>query len=176
MNAGLTASQKALVKNYSRSLFNGAVACAKPSDFAATANFGQKAISVSFEGAFSMNYYMVPTNAVVGDMKLYVWSPEVYAAASRLTEANAVVVPMIAENSGRYYCQISGIAAKALDKTYYVAAIYTDANGIVRCTGIIPYSLSTYCMNKAVDGNAMQSLAAATAMYGYYAAQFFVNN
>jgi hypothetical protein len=109
-------------------------------------------------------------------MKLYVWSPEVYAAASRLTEANAVVVPMIAENSGRYYCQISGIAAKALDKTYYVAAIYTDANGIVRCTGIIPYSLSTYCMNKAVDGNAMQSLAAATAMYGYYAAQFFVNN
>jgi hypothetical protein len=31
-------------------------------------------------------------------------------------------------------------------------------------------------MNKAVDGNAMQSLAAATAMYGYYAAQFFVNN
>jgi hypothetical protein len=31
-------------------------------------------------------------------------------------------------------------------------------------------------MNKAVDGNSMQALAAATAMYGYYAAQYFANN
>jgi hypothetical protein len=31
-------------------------------------------------------------------------------------------------------------------------------------------------MNKAVDGNSMQALAAATAMYGYYAEKYFLVN
>jgi hypothetical protein len=50
-----------------------------------------------------------------------------------------------------------------------VAGVYTDANGNTHCTGIIAYSLSKYCMNNAKPGKAMQELAAATAMYGYYA-------
>lgn len=41
-----------------------------------------------------MNFYMVPANAVAGSMKLYIWTPEAYAGADRLTEANAVAVPM----------------------------------------------------------------------------------
>lgn len=41
------------------------------------------------------------------------------------------------------------------------------------CTGVVAYSLSKYCLNNAKPGKAMQALAAATAMYGYYAAQYF---
>lgn len=68
-----------------------------------------------------------------------------------------------------------GIAAKNLDKTYYVAGVYTDVNGNTHCTGVIAYPLSRYCLNNAKPGKDMQALAAATAMYGYYAAQFFDN-
>jgi hypothetical protein len=108
-------------------------------------------------------------------MKLYIWTPEAYASASRLTAANADIVTMVKQANGSYWAQVQGIAAKELDSTYYVAATYTDSNGNYHCTGIIPYSLSNYCMNKAVDGNSMQALAAATAMYGYYASIYFKN-
>ena len=48
-----------------------------------------------------------------------------------------------------------------------------DAEGNTHCTGVIAYSLSKYCLNNA-NGN-MGALAQATAMYGYYAAQYFTN-
>jgi hypothetical protein len=77
------------------------------------------------------------------------------------------------QSNGFYWQQVAGIAAKNLDKTYYVAAVYTDANGATHCTGVIPYSLSLYCMNSA--NGKMGELAQATAMYGYYADQYFPN-
>jgi hypothetical protein len=176
MNAGLTAAQKARVMDYSKDLFKGAPAWGKAHNFAATETFGQRGTSVSFDGAFAINYYFAPSAALAEDMKLYIWTPEAYASASRLTAANADIVTMVKQANGSYWAQVQGIAAKELDSTYYVAATYTDINGNYHCTGIIPYSLSKYCMNKAVDGNSMQALAAATAMYGYYAAQYFANN
>jgi hypothetical protein len=74
---------------------------------------------------------------------------------------------------GSYWAQVSGIAAKNLDKTYYVCGMYTDTLGRTFCTGVIAYSLSKYCMNNAMEGKEMQHLAASTAMYGYYAEQYF---
>jgi hypothetical protein len=74
------------------------------------------------------------------------------------------------ENDGVYFAQVTGIAAKALDETYYVVGVYTDAEGNEYCTGVIAYSLSKYCMNQA-DNASMGELAQATAMYGYYADQ-----
>jgi hypothetical protein len=165
MNASLTAAQKARVRAYDKTLFKGAVASTKASDFAATSGFSKKSASVSFESAFAINFYMTPASTVAGNMTLYVWTPEAYAAASRLTAGNAIAVPMTRGNDGRYFLQISGIAAKALDETYYVAAVYKDANGNTHCTGVIAYSLSKYCMNNA-SGD-MGALAQATAMYGY---------
>jgi hypothetical protein len=107
-------------------------------------------------------------------MTMYYWSPEAYAAAAELTTANASgSITMIASGDGSYWGQVSGIAAKYLDETYYVAGVYTDASGNTYCTGIIAYSLSRYCINNAKDGNAMQELAANTAMYGYYAKLYF---
>jgi hypothetical protein len=108
-------------------------------------------------------------------MTLYVWTPGAYAAADVLTVENAEAVTMIRADDGRYFAQVSGIAAKNLDQTYYVAGVYTDSEGNTCCTGVIAYSLSKYCISKAVSGNEMQQLASATAMYGYYAKVYFTN-
>ena len=105
-------------------------------------------------------------------MNLYVWTPEAYAAASQMTAQNAsAVIAMEQQQSGAYWADVSGIAAKLLDETYYVAGVYTDTEGNTHCTGVIAYSLSRYCMNNA--GGIMGELAQATAMYGYYAENYF---
>jgi hypothetical protein len=75
-----------------------------------------------------------------------------------------------AEN-GSYWANVTGIAAKQLDETCYVAGIYTDTDGNTQCTGVIAYSLSKYCMNNA--SGSMGGLAQAAAMYGYYAKCYF---
>ena len=175
MNAELTDAQRALVIDYDASLFTGAVAASagKIGQFAATSTgFQKKSATVSFEGAFSINYYFTPDVAVSGDMTLYYWFPEDYATAATLTVQNASgSMTMVPGSDGRYWGQVSGIPAKMLDETYYVAAVYTDAEGNTCCTGVIAYSLSKYCMNNA--SGAMGELAQNTAMYGYYAKLFF---
>ena len=123
---------------------------------------------------FSINYIFAPSVAVNGEMTMYYWSPEDYAAASVLTVDNATGSSAMVDKDGTYWGEISGIAAKELDDTYYVAGVYTDANGNTYCTGVVAYSLSKYCMNNAKDGKPMQGLASATAMYGYYAKTYFV--
>ncbi len=176
MNAGLTDDQKALVAAYDESLFDGAVKAGpgKVGGFVRTEGFSGMSISVSFEGAFAINYYCAPNAAMAGDLKLYVWDSMDFICASQLTAGNAsAVITMENQSDSVYWGQVSGIAAKNLDDTYYVAGVYTDADGIIHCTGVIAYSLSKYCMNNAF-GN-MGSLAQATAMYGYYAAQYFGN-
>ena len=175
MNAELTDEQQSMVMAYDSSLFTGAVVASgnKIGNFAATdTGFTKKTATVSFEGAFAINYYFTPSAAVSGEMKLYYWTSAGYAATTALTTDNATgSITMVAGSDGRYWGQISGIAAKALDDTYYVAAVYTDAEGNSYCTGVIAYSLSKYCMNNA--SGTMGELAQATAMYGYYAKHFF---
>ena len=179
MNAELTDEQKALVVPYDKTLFTGAVEAeeSKLGAFAATATgFSEMGATVSLEGAFSVNYYITPDATVDRDMTLYIWTPEAYAAADTLTADNASeTMTMVARSDGSYWGQVSNIAAKCLDDTYYVAAVYTGADGNTYCTGVIAYSVSQYCLNKAVDGSEMQQLAGATAMYGYYAKQYFAN-
>jgi hypothetical protein len=175
MNNELTDEQRAMVIPYDANLFKGTVAADanKTTNFEATSTgFGKKSATVSFEGAFCVNYYFTPNAAVSGDMTLYIWTPKAYANAGVLSIDNAAeVITMVAGTDGRYWGQVSGIAAKELDETYYVAAVYSDAQGNSYCTGVIPYSLSKYCMNNA--SGTMGELAQATAMYGYYAKLFF---
>ena len=175
MNASLTDAQKALVNAYSADYFTGAVPAdgSKVAAFAGTeTGFGKRIATVSFEGAFAINYYFEVTNAVAGDVQLYCWTPEDYAAAKELTADNASgVITMTVQKDGSYWGQVQGIAAKKLDKTYYVASVYTDADGNTHCTGVIPYSLSRYCINNA--SGSMGDLAQMTAMYGYYADLYF---
>jgi hypothetical protein len=172
MNTGLTAEQKALVSPYDASLFKGTVPANpdKTGVFIATDGFGGKSASVSFEGAFSINFYFVPNEVADTDLIFYYWTEEDYANAETLTPTNASGKLSMELKDGFYMASVKGIAPKDLDKTYYVAGAYVSDMQI-HCTGVIAYSLSKYCMNNAY-GN-MGDLARATAMYGYYAKNFF---
>jgi glucan-binding YG repeat protein len=176
MNADLTDAQKALVVAYDKTLFTGSVRAdsGKIGGFAATNGFSKKTATVSFDSAFAINYYFTPNAAMDSELAFYYWTAQDYNAAATLTAGNASGELVMEDNgNGVYWAQVTGIAAKQLDDTYYVAGIYTDAGGNTCSTGVVAYSLSKYCMGKAVDGNEMQQLAAATAMYGYYAKLYF---
>ena len=174
MNAELTAAQKAMVNGYDAGLFKGAVApdTGKAGNFVKTATgFSGRSATVSFEGAFAINYYFAPSESVDDTLTLYYWSASDYASVATLRTANATgSVTMERQADGSYWAQVEGIAAKQLDDTYYVAGVYTSDTQL-RCTGIIAYSLSRYCLNNA--NGTMGELAQNTAMYGYYAAQYF---
>ena len=176
MNAALTDAQKALAVNYSADLFVGPVAAdsSKTGNFGTAAKgFSNRTATVSFEGALAINYYFTPSESVDDEVLFYYWTPEDYAAASTLKTTNATGKIVMQPNSnGSYWAQISGIAAKELDETYYVAAVYTT-NAQTRCTGVIAYSLSKYCTRNAAGTSAMSKLAAATAVYGYHAKVYF---
>lgn len=179
MNANLTDAQKALVTSYNSSLFTGAnptVDSSKVgSSVSATATgFTAKSASVSFDGAFAINYYFTPSNTVKGDITFYYWSAEDYANCSTLTADNATgTSTMILCDDGSYWAQIGGIAAKDIDEPYYAVAVYSDGTNTYR-SGVIAYSISKYCVSKASNTNAkLAGLAKATAMYGYYAKQYF---
>lgn len=64
---------------------------------------------------------------------------------------------------------VEGIAAKELDGTVYVAAVY-EAAGERYCSGVLAYSTGAYCAAQAAAGNA---LAEAAAVYGFYAKAHF---
>jgi hypothetical protein len=65
------------------------------------------------------------------------------------------------------------IAAKEINQTFYVCGVY-EVDGQRCSTGVIAYSLGQYCKNLAgKDASSMQALAAATAVYGYYADNYF---
>lgn len=174
MNASLTDAQKAMVISYDESLFTGAVTAdpGKTASFEKTGGFSRKSASVSFEGSFSINFYFTPDAAVAGDVKLYIWDMQDYSTVSGMTADNATeTITMQLQSDGSYWGQVSSIAAKKIDDTYFVAGVYTDENGNVSCTGVISYSLSKYCMSNAYGR--MGELSQATAMYGYYAEQLF---
>ena len=128
--------------------------------------------TISFEGAFSINYYFEPAYPVSVDMTLYVWDQTAYESASVLTEENASQILTMTAGT-EYTASVAGIAAKDLDKTVYVAAVYSD--GIVtHCSGVIAYSIGAYCKSQISQGTAaMQELAATVAVYGYYTKAYF---
>ena len=176
MNAELTAAQQAMVVDYSASLFTGPVAV-DPSKIGTMAKtetgFSTRSATVSFDGAFAINYYLAPDSYIDSSITFYYWSSSAYAAVTELSASNATgKLTMQKQPDGSYWAQISGIAAKELDDTYYVAAVYTS--DLDRCcTGVIAYSLSKYCMNNAANGSDMQEFAKATAVYGHHARVYF---
>jgi hypothetical protein len=175
MNASLTDEQRGLVVAYSTDLLNGPVS-ADSSKIGAMVKtevgFGSRSATVSFEGAFAINYYFAPNSYVDSHIIFYYWTANDYAAVSTLSPANATgKMTMQANSDGTYWAQIGGIAAKQLDDTFYVAAVYTS-DLETRCTGVIAYSLSKYCMNNA-NHPMMAEFAKATAVYGYHAIQYF---
>ena len=179
MNADLTEEQKAMVKPYSSDMVaaRGTVTAAKAGTFGTTSTatgFSGRGASMSADGIFSINYYFTTATAV-SDVTMYYWNSADFAAASTLTTANATGSKAMTATgvTNQFWADVDGIAAKDLDKTIYVCGVYT-VNGTTYSTGVIPYSLGYYCVTKAQSGSdVMKPMAAATAVYSYYAKTYF---
>lgn len=176
MNAELTADQQALVRQYDSNMATVVVPADsnKVGTFVSNGGFTRMRPSVTFGGAFSINYFFTPAYAPNGEITMYYWDAKTYASVEELTTENALgSEKMVPVDGGEYFAAYTDIAAKEIGDTVYVAAVY-EANGQTYCTGVLPYSLSLYCKRFAENSeSAAQDLAAATMVYGYYAEQFF---
>lgn len=176
----LTEEQRALVRSYDESMVNPltAVDSAKAGSLQYNGSaFVKRVPTVSFDGAFSINYYF--TTAVKPDsaVKLYYWTREDYNAAATLSPKNATgsVTMTLTEEENRYWGKVSGIAAKELDETVFVVGVYA-CDGVTYSTGVLAYSIGRYCEGIAAkDTSEQQMFAQATAIYGYYAKEYFSN-
>ena len=170
MNAALTPEQQALAAQFEWDMLYGAVESDRDTSFIKTEGFDAMGLSVSFEGALAVNYYFVPS-VDVDNMQLYYWTQDFYDYVDSFTPETAlgdVEVKKLA--NGTFWAQLTDIPAKGIDDTIYVAATY-EVDGVTYCTGIVAYSISTYCLNQA-DGP-MGDLAFATAAYGCFARWYF---
>jgi hypothetical protein len=128
---------------------------------------------VSANGVLALNYYF--TTAIAAEkVTFYYWTDLQFNAVPTLTAANASgskeMVPT--GNSNQYWACIDGIAAKEIDQMIYACAVY-EVDGVTYTTGVIPYSIATYCANKVTNKTEMQSLAAAMVVYGHHAKAYF---
>ena len=172
-NASLTAAQKALPAAYDASM-GGSVPSAsasKQGSFASNKGFASRRPAVSFEGAFSINYFFTPSYVPNSGITLYYWNEADYNAASVLTIANATGSVKMTGTS-EYRGDVTGIAAKALSEAVYVAATY-ESGGITWTSGVLGYSIGAYCTGQASQGGSIAALAKATAVYGYHAKAYF---
>ena len=171
MNKDLTADDQALLAGFEASSLNavGKVDASKVGVFASTGGFTKRSPAISFKGAFEINYFFTPANAVDGDMTLYFWNEDTYNSVTELTAENADKAVVMTLENGTYTAASDEIAAKYLDKTVYVAAVY-ESDGVTYCSGVLPYSIAAYCQKSPAT---VQDLAAAAAIYGCTAKQYF---
>ncbi len=180
MNASLTDEQKALVLAYDKSMVEAlpTVDATKTAGFTFNSGFKTLSRAVAFESAFAVNHYLTPTYTPEKGMTLYCWSADSYNSLSRLTKQNAdQVITMAGQGTGEYAGAIEGIAAKEINKIFYIAATYEN-EGVTYSSGVRAYSLGLYCTNmasKTSSSAAMKDLASLTAVYGYYAEDYFSN-
>lgn len=173
MYADLTSEQKAMVAAYHESMVANVVDAdsSKVGAFEDNGGFSKKYPNVVFGGAFSITYNLTPSHAVDGEVTFYYWDQAAYERADVPTAENATGT-MAMTGSTVYTAEITDIAAKEIDSIVYVAAVY-ESNGTRYCTGVLAYSLGAYCETKAAATTGIQPLAAATAVYGYYAKNYF---
>ena len=171
MNKDLTADDQALLAGFDASSLNAVrkVDASKVGVFASTGGFTKRSPAISFKGAFEINYFFTPANAVDGDMTLYFWNEDTYNSVTELTAENADKAVVMTLENGSYTAASDEIAAKYLDKTVYVAAVY-ESDGVTYCSGVLPYSIAAYCQKPPA---AVQDLATAAAIYGCTAKQYF---
>ena len=174
-NRTLTAEQKSIIDSYNSGMVSatGSVSAAKAGIFTNSGGFSKKYPSISFDSAFSIKYIFTPSYLPNGNVTMYYWNQADYDAASQLTPSNAsgrlIMTPV---GDGSYQCSITGIAAKDLNRTIYVAGGYMNGSATY-CTGVLAYSIGTYCAAQVSSASAIKDLAAATAVYGSYAKAYF---
>jgi hypothetical protein len=175
VNADLTSAQKALVSNYSASMMNTVAtpAASKLSVMVNNGGYTSRYPTISFEGVFCINYYFKPSAVPSGNITMYVWNQADYQSVSTLRKNNATMaINMTKTSSDEYVAVVDGIAAKDLDKGVYVSFCYSDGTTDY-CSGVVGYSIGTYCTSQAAKTGSLANLAASCAVYGYYAKQMF---
>ena len=141
--------------------------------FANNKGFAKRYPSISFEGAFCINYFFTPNYAPENGITLYYWNAADFEAVDVLTVENASgSFKLEGEGTGEYRGDIVGIAAKNLSEAVYVAAVYSDGN-TTWTSGVLGYSIGAYCASQSTKGGAIADLVMATAVYGYHAKQYF---
>ena len=173
VDRNLTAGQLALVESYRADMMASVESPSedKQGSFLANGGFTGKYPTVSFEGAFEINYYCVPANTPAEGVTMYYWNQADYDAAEVLTAENAIdAITMTGTDT--YQAAIKGIAAKDLDRGIYVAFVYSDGTATYS-SGVLAYSIGTYCTTNAAGTADVAALAQATAVYGYYAKNMF---
>ena len=173
LNNQLTSAQKALVTGYNSSMMPdiAAPSASKQGSFASNGGFEDKYPSVTFGGAFAINYYCVPSYVPANGVTMYYWREADYNAAGTLTTGNATG-SLKMTGSGTYRGSVTGISAKDISDGVYVAFVYSDGT-TTYSSGVLPYSIGMYCTTMASYQNDFTPFAQATAVYGYYAKQYF---
>ena len=174
-NATVTSDQKELAEAYRSDMVNTvpAVVAAKQGNFANNSGFSSRKPAVSFESAFCINYFFTPKYVPDNGITLYYWNAADFNAADELTTTNASgKITLEGSGTGEYRGDIAGISAKHLSEAIYVAAVY-QSNCTVWTSGVLGYSIGTYCGTQSTKGGTIADLAMATAVYGYHAKNYF---
>jgi hypothetical protein len=93
----------------------------------------------------------------------------------QLTEDNATakVTMTPAQIAGEHFDNYTGIAAKQIDETVFVAGVY-ESGGVRYSSPVLCYSLGAYCADQIASGSeTMQNFAKATVVYGDAAESYF---
>ena len=174
-NASLTSNQMALPDAYRSDMVStvASPSADKQGQFYNNKGFLKRYPSISFEGAFCINYFFTPNYTPVDGITLYYWNAADFEAVDVLAAENASgSFKMEGSGTDEYRGDITGIAAKAISQAVYVAAVYSDGT-TTWASGVLGYSIGAYCSSQASKGGDIADLAMATAVYGYHAKAYF---
>ncbi len=177
INRNLTQTMLAYLVEYREDMVHGydKPSAQKQGELSKTAaGFSKRNPTISLDSAFAINYYFTPDRTPAGQMQFYYWTEADYLAADALSTDNATGQMVMTQTADGYRATLTGIPAKDIDAPYYVCGVYFDEEGNAYSTGILPYSIGTFCKNQVSSGSEMcRPLAAAIAVYGYCAATYF---
>ncbi len=175
INADLTDDMMALVESYHADMVHAVAmpSATKQGALVANGGFADKKPTIALDDAFSIYYYFTSMAEVSGEMNFYYWNADDFNAADVLSLDNATGSAVMTNEKGTYGAAIEGIAAKEINGALYACGVYTDVDGNTYSTGVLPYSLGFYCSNQAEGESDTAALAAAIAVYGYYAEAYF---
>ena len=172
MNADIPAEYQEKQVAYSADLLNGLkkAESGKVGSLVATEGaFNGMSAQVTLDGALSINFLFLPGKTVdEGKVTMYYWNAETYASVDELTVENANGFVDTTMNGSYYQGIYAGIAAKDIDKTVYVMAVY-QSEGETCMSGIVSYSIEQFCRSQASRGTVNAPMCEALTVYSYYA-------
>ena len=133
----------------------------------------QKSAGVTLTGALKLQFFFLPGKTVDnGEMTLYYWTSATYGSVDELTLENADGSMAMTINGSFYQGTVDGIAAKELDKTVYVLAVY-ESDGETCLSGITSFSVEHYCRSQAAVTGKNQEMCQMLTIYSYFTKLYF---